>query len=225
MSQDARQAGSETRKSGSLVRGLSAAALLGLATLAVALVARAKWHGSPQVSLGGTQAPVFATGTSGPALATRPTPSTVRGLPTVAASATTATVEARADAVEAQSPRDAAEGPTQSERTVYADAVFESDVADPAWARDASSRIEEGMKTVGMQGAVDCRGTLCRIEYVDRPAEAARVRVHKFVRAGTWDGSLMVTHETASDGTTTVRLYLTRPGTDVPEPDLHVDGT
>jgi hypothetical protein len=108
------------------------------------------------------------------------------------------------------------DAPTEQERMDYADAVFDAETYDRSWATSTLEQLRGHMSDVGMTGTSACREQMCRIEFTDAD-DVARQRVEDFMRLGKWN--VMVTHVTGMDQSTRVKLFLTPPGVDVPEPD------
>jgi hypothetical protein len=99
----------------------------------------------------------------------------------------------------------------------YADAAFEAQPDNRAWSATALERVQNQLRSVGINGSAACRDGLCRVEFKEGSEEVAKRHVDDFIDLGQWKA--MITHASVN-GATVVKLYLARPDVDLPEPDL-----
>jgi hypothetical protein len=115
--------------------------------------------------------------------------------------------------------------PSEEERRVYADGVFESETYDAAWAPGAVQHLSSAINAASIEGvrlqSTQCKSNLCKVDLVGDDSDAARRSVKPIVRALKWQGSGMaVMGEPDARGNQAFSLYLTRGDKPLPEPPI-----
>jgi len=114
------------------------------------------------------------------------------------------------------SPKQTTPESTVQERREYADAMFDTQAYDRNWAIGAERELADQLRNVDLNAKSSCRQDLCRVEFEGSEDESKK-KVENFVRLGKWN--VMVTH-VEQGARTSVKMYLTKGLTPLPEPDL-----
>lgn len=117
------------------------------------------------------------------------------------------------------------EPPSDEERRIYADGVFDSESFDSAWASGAAQHLRDVASSLGVPRVhllrVDCRTTLCRVVFDAARGSADTRAVKTFVQQARWEGSGMaVKGEPDARGDRSVTIFLTRGRAPLPEPPI-----
>src|SRR5262249_28639512 len=113
----------------------------------------------------------------------------------------------------------------QKRRLKHAEATYQLQRLDAAWADPARKRLQQGMSQISLPGVsvqnVECRETLCKIEFSTLDSEAGQRTLGLCLKKGVWDGSGMAVHEDRADGSAHVYMYLAKSGSNVPDAEIY----
>jgi len=99
--------------------------------------------------------------------------------------------------------------------------TFEQQAADPEWSRDAAGtlrKLYQGKEFAGLDTQIECRSTLCRVNFSYSDAKRGRAAVQRVVASHPWKGQAFTRHDTR---THSGLIYIGREGTVFP----HVDSS
>jgi hypothetical protein len=131
----------------------------------------------------------------------------------------------RADVKAASTEGEETEGPTEEERRVFAEGVFESQPYDASFASEAAQKLQAAVSALVEPAvrvnSVSCRSSLCRVEIAAENSKAGETYLRTFLRSAKWSGPGMAVREAPdARGAYVIRVYLARSGTSLPEPPM-----
>lgn len=111
--------------------------------------------------------------------------------------------------------------PSADDQKVYVHTVFEGEVEDRSWSREASHQVRSGLRDILQDGtqltSVDCRSSLCKVSLTHADLSAQMNFIDKVVMEDAfWPHGSVVMKEAQSNGQTATSVFFVREGRPLP---------